>query len=97
MRADPELLHWQAVPSPVHPETPGLPSPRYEEVVVLAAGDALPSPRYEEVAFSGVEGGLPSYDGREGMVRRKELLREGGPDLTTEAPEIVEGRGIGFA
>lgn len=35
VRADPELLHWQAVPSPVMlgGEGDGLPSPGYEEVV----------------------------------------------------------------
>ncbi|KAK4627568.1 uncharacterized protein CLAFUR5_11809 [Fulvia fulva] len=31
VRADPELLHWQAVPAPRSPATPALPSPTYEE------------------------------------------------------------------
>ncbi|EME46017.1 hypothetical protein DOTSEDRAFT_70125 [Dothistroma septosporum NZE10] len=38
VRADPELLHWQAVSSPISPVTPALPSPRYEE----AARDVSP-------------------------------------------------------
>lgn len=33
VRADPELLHWQAVPSPMNPATPALPSPTYDKAV----------------------------------------------------------------
>ena len=33
MRANPDLLHWQALPSPVGSEGPELPSPTYEEAM----------------------------------------------------------------
>ena len=33
VRADPDLLHWQAVPSPLCAGAPGLPSPTYEEAM----------------------------------------------------------------
>ena len=40
VRANPDLLHWQAVSSPQDPGTPALPSPTYEET--MAAGRTGP-------------------------------------------------------
>lgn len=43
VRANPDLLHWQAVPSPSTPDTPVLPSPTYEEAMGAAREGYPPS------------------------------------------------------
>ena len=92
VRANPDLLHWQPVPSPVDPHSPELPSPTYEEAVNETPGRAGP----------------PSYVTRESPARRRELQEREAeneavgvqPQVATveeAAPEMVEGRGIGLA
>lgn len=92
VRANPDLLHWQPVPSPVEPHSPELPSPTYEEAVNATPGRAGP----------------PSYVTRESPARQREAQEAGAENdaigvqaqtATVEdaAPEMVEGRGIGLA
>ena len=86
VRADPDLLHWQPIPSPVDPGTPTLPSPTYEEV--MSAGHPV-----EQTTEP------PSYVTRDSPERRREM--NGGVPEHAQAqvvqPEMVEGRGIGNA
>ncbi|KAK5113972.1 hypothetical protein LTR62_003095 [Meristemomyces frigidus] len=83
VRADPELLHWQAVPSPTDPDMPPMPSPTYEEA--MAVGEDGRS-------------GPPSYVTRESPARRRdaqeELARVKSARAQTVEPEMVEVRGI---
>ncbi|KAK3111192.1 hypothetical protein LTR53_013796 [Teratosphaeriaceae sp. CCFEE 6253] len=82
VRVNPDLLHWQAVPSPTEPDTPAMPSPTYAEAMAA-------EPRSQP----------PSYMTRESPARRREM-QSARPDLAqaqTSEPEMVEGRGIGFA
>lgn len=89
VRANPDLLHWQPVPSPVDPRSPDLPSPTYEEAVT--PGRTGPpsyvtreSPaRRAEVQDSGVAAGGAGVHPRAATVE-------------DAAPEMVEGRGIGL-
>ncbi|KAK4543990.1 hypothetical protein LTR36_004764 [Oleoguttula mirabilis] len=86
VRADPELLHWQAIPSPVDPDTPALPSPTYEEAMST-----------EHPA--GQTTGPPSYMTRNSPARRRDV-QGARPELARAQmvePEMVEGRGIGIA
>ena len=90
VRANPDLLHWQPIPSPIDEQSHELPSPTYEEAV------------------SAERTGPPSYVTRESPARQREV-REAGAEIDVAAaqaqtarvedaePEMVEGRGIGFA
>ncbi|KAK3713351.1 hypothetical protein LTR37_008543 [Vermiconidia calcicola] len=81
VRANPDLLHWQAVlPSPVDSNAPALPSPTYEEAM-LAQRTGPPSYVTRESPARRVERTLS--DGP--------AVREQSAD-----PEMVEGRGIGM-
>ena len=85
VRADPELLHWAAVPSPTELNTPALPSPTYEEAMAAAREEGISGP--------------PSYVARGSPARRREVVdaaRAQGPEIEA-GPEMVEGRGIGIA
>lgn len=82
VRANPDLLHWQSMPSLVDPETPALPSPTYEEAV---AG--------REQGAAAATATLPSFMTRDSPERRREL-RNARPELVrsqTVEPEMVEG------
>ncbi|KAF2169958.1 hypothetical protein M409DRAFT_64365 [Zasmidium cellare ATCC 36951] len=79
VRANPDLLHWQAVPSPVTPETPALPSPTYEEAV-REEGGAPPSYMTRESPARQRE----MREARAGIAR----------SVVVE-PEMVEARGQG--
>ncbi|KAK4504192.1 hypothetical protein PRZ48_005108 [Zasmidium cellare] len=83
VRANPDLLHWQAVPSPV---TPTLPSPTYDEAVNAAAGG-------ERVQHESP----PSYMTRESPARQREMreARAGIARSVVVEPEMVEARGQG--
>ena len=92
VRANPDLLHWQPVPSPVDPHSPELPSPTYEEAVNVTPGRTGP----------------PSYVTRDSPARRREVqegeavsetagVQAQAATVEDAAPEMVEGRGIGLA
>lgn len=84
-RADPNLLHWQAVPSPVTPGTPALLSPTYEEAMAAGAQDESP----------------PSYMTRDSPARQREMreARAGSVRSQVVELEMVEARGpeVGMA
>ena len=85
VRADPELLHWAAVPSPTELNTPALPSPTYEEAMAAAREEGISGP--------------PSHVARGSTARRREVVdatRAQGPEIEA-GPEMVEGRGSGIA
>ena len=82
VRANPDLLHWQAIPSPIHPDTPALPSPTYEEA--MAADERSGPPSY-------VTRDSPARR-RDVQGARPDLAR-----AQAAEPEMVEGRGIGIA
>ncbi|KAK0946126.1 hypothetical protein LTR29_002440 [Friedmanniomyces endolithicus] len=85
VRVNPDVLHWQAIPSPTEPDTPALPSPTYEEAMAAEPAEQRSQP--------------PSYVTRESPARRREMRdRRSGLALAQEVqPEMVEGRGIGLA
>ncbi|KXT13817.1 hypothetical protein AC579_45 [Pseudocercospora musae] len=64
VRANPDLLHWQSIPSPVIPGTPGQPSPTYEEAMSEAMAAAQSHPGSHP----------PSYMTRDSPARRREML-----------------------
>ncbi|KAI7527456.1 hypothetical protein KC331_g16333, partial [Hortaea werneckii] len=82
VRANPDLLHWQPIPSPIDPETPALPSPTYEEAMSgIHQGPTSESP---------VCAHRDSPEGRrEVRTARPELARS-----QTVEPEVVEERGV---
>ncbi|RMY46366.1 hypothetical protein D0863_15861 [Hortaea werneckii] len=80
VRANPDLLHWQPIPSPIDPETPALPSPTYEEAM--------------QEHCSGPESKSPVCAHRESPERRREV-RTARPELARSQavePEVVEER-----
>ncbi|RMY55146.1 hypothetical protein D0864_13839 [Hortaea werneckii] len=80
VRANPDLLHWQPIPSPIDPETPALPSPTYEEAM--------------QEHCSGPESESPVCAHRESPERRREV-RTARPELARSQavePEVVEER-----
>ena len=83
VRANPDLLHWQVVPSSVDADAPvELPSPTYEEATKAAQQ---------------TETGPPSYVTRDSPARRREV-QEGERALSQAVePEMVEVRGMGLA
>ena len=90
VRANPDLLHWQPVPSPIDHHSPDLPSPTYEEAVTPSR-TGPPSyvtretpGRQREVQDEGVEGDVAGVQTQAATVE-------------DAAPEMVEGRGIGLA
>ncbi|GAB1731515.1 hypothetical protein NU195Hw_g1517t1 [Hortaea werneckii] len=81
VRANPDLLHWQPIPSPIDPETPALPSPTYEEAM--------------QEHCSGPASESPVCAHRESPERRREV-RTARPELARSQavePEVVEERG----
>lgn len=81
VRADPDLLHWQAQPSPDHESISDLPSPTYQEVDV--------NPQVPVTC-------PPSYVTRDSPARRREMS-EARADLArahAAEPEMVEVRGV---
>ena len=64
VRANPDLLHWQMVPSPMIPGTPAQPSPTYEEAMSEAMAAAQSHPGSHP----------PSYMTRDSPARRREML-----------------------
>ncbi|KAK0945605.1 hypothetical protein LTR29_002960 [Friedmanniomyces endolithicus] len=82
VRVNPDLLHWQAIPSPTEPDTPALPSPTYEEAMATEQRSQPPSYVTRESPARRRE----MTDGRPGLARAQEV-----------EPEMVEGRGIGLA
>ena len=96
VRANPDLLHWQAVPSRTVVGTPALASPTYEEVV--AEGLTRP-PSYitrdspaRRTAVEGMDETAETGDAPSNLQARVDDDAE--PELE---PEMVEVRGIGFA
>ncbi|KAI6896658.1 hypothetical protein D0867_13090 [Hortaea werneckii] len=82
VRANPDLLHWQPIPSPIDPETPALPSPTYEE----AMSDIHQGPTSES----------PVCTHQDSPERRREV-RTARPELARSQmvePEVVEERGV---
>ncbi|KAI6839170.1 hypothetical protein KC342_g3634 [Hortaea werneckii] len=82
VRANPDLLHWQPIPSPIDPETPALPSPTYEE----AMQEHCSEPTSES----------PVCAHRDSPERRREV-RTARPELARSQavePEVVEERGV---
>lgn len=84
VRANPDLLHWQSVPSPVSPDTPALPSPTYEEAMAAAQNESPPSYMTRESPARQRE----MREARAGIARSQIV-----------EPEMVEARGagVGFA
>lgn len=85
VRANPDLLHWQAIPSPMDSlDMPDLPSPTYEEAMSA-----------EERTGTGP----PSYVTRVSPARRRDVqdVERGLAQAWAVEPEMVEGRGIGIA
>ncbi|KAI7259917.1 hypothetical protein KC345_g10198 [Hortaea werneckii] len=81
VRANPDLLHWQPIPSPIDPETPALPSPTYEEAM--------------QEHCSGSTSESPMCAHRESPERRREV-RTARPELARSQavePEVMEERG----
>ncbi|KAI6793359.1 hypothetical protein KC363_g6651 [Hortaea werneckii] len=82
VRANPDLLHWQPIPSPIDPETPAIPSPTYE--------DAMQEHCSEPTSES------PVCARRDSPERRREV-RTARPELARSQavePEVVEERGV---
>lgn len=82
VRANPDLLHWQPIPSPIDPETPALPSPTYEE----AMSEIHQGPTSESSVCAH----------RDSPERRREV-RTARPELArsqTVEPEVVEERSV---
>ena len=79
VRANPDLLHWQPIPSPVDPDTPALPSPTYEEVISAGHSadqvDALPS----YATGNSPQRGHPDH--AEGQVAEPEMVEGAGIGL----------------
>nr|POE79815.1 hypothetical protein CFP56_07881 [Quercus suber] len=89
VRANPDLLHWQPIPSPVSPESEHvLPSPTYEEVIAADKSNA-----------SEVRTGPPSYATRDvngtPMRVRTEVLAQA--QIESRKPEMIEIAGVGMA
>lgn len=84
VRANPDLLHWQAVPSPVDSDAPELASPTYEEAM-LAQRTGPPSyvTRESPARHAEVRDAPDETDGA-------------GAQAQSAEPEMVEGRGIGL-
>lgn len=82
VRANPDLLHWQAIPSPVDLDAPTMPSPTYEEAIRDQQANSPPSYVTRE---------NPARRG-EFQEAREELARS-----QVVLPEMFEGRGIGIA
>ncbi|KAI6821151.1 hypothetical protein KC332_g9428 [Hortaea werneckii] len=81
VRANPDLLHWQPIPSPIDAETPALPSPTYEEAM--------------QEHYSGPESESPVCAHRDSPERRREV-RRARPELARSQavePEVMEERG----
>lgn len=61
VRADPELLHWHAIPAPIDENEPNIPSPTYEVSPTSGAGSPPSyktkgtSPRSQKIAQPSVE------------------------------------------
>ncbi|KAK5171010.1 uncharacterized protein LTR77_004154 [Saxophila tyrrhenica] len=82
VRANPDLLHWQILPSPVDSDAPELPSPTYEEAV---SAQRTGPPSY-------VTRESPAR-----QTERREVGGEAAEARAQSAePEMVEGAGIGF-
>ncbi len=82
VRANPDLLHWQVLPSPVGSDAPELPSPTYEEAM---AAQRTGPPSY-------VTRESPAR-----RTERREVGDEAAEAQAHSAePEMVEGAGIGF-
>ena len=89
VRANPDLLHWQVIPSPVDTDVPDLPSPTYEEAqrahLAAHSGQAITGP--------------PSYVTRDSPARRREVQEPGSNLAQAQAvePEMFEVRNAGSA
>ena len=84
VRANPDLLHWQAVRSPVDSDAAELPSPTYEEAM-LAQRTGPPSYVTRE------------SPARQRVVRQASAEAVAAEaQAQTADPEMVEGRGIGL-
>lgn len=87
VRANPDLLHWQAIPSPIGPETPALPSPTYEEAMAADLQATGPS----------------SYVTRDSPARRRDVqnarpgLAQAQAAEQEVVPEMFGARGAGEA
>lgn len=110
MRANPDLLHWQAVvPSPVLAGTPVLLSPRYEEVVAegqVEGKEQTRPPSYVTRASPARrrDGDGGEDEGEAGCSNLQARVDDSGSahmharvDDAEPEPEMVEVRGIGFA
>jgi len=94
VRANPDLLHWQPVPSPVDPHTPDLPSPTYEEAVTPGrAGPPSYVTRESPARRAEVQDGGVEADGAGAGA----AVHPRAATVEDAAPEMVEGRGIGLA
>ncbi|RMY65220.1 hypothetical protein D0863_09261 [Hortaea werneckii] len=82
VRANPDLLHWQPIPSPIDPETPALPSPTYEEAMS----------EYRQVPTSE----SPVCAHRDSPERRREVRMARSELARSQAvePEAVEERSV---
>ena len=90
VRANPDLLHWQPVPSPVDHHTPDLPSPTYEEAVTP---QRTGPPSYVTRATPARE-----REGQDvGVGVDVAGVQAQAATVEDAAPEMVEGRGIGLA
>lgn len=83
VRANPDLLHWQIIPSPVDSDAPELPSPTYEEAMT-AQRTGPPSYVTRESPARRQE--------------RRETGDDGAAAAQAQSaePEMVEGAGIGL-
>lgn len=92
VRANPDLLHWQPVPSPVDPHSPDLPSPTYEEAVTAERTGPPSYVTRESPARrrEATEGGADGDRSTVGVDGQTATVEDG-------APEMIEGRGIGLA
>ncbi|KAK4555937.1 hypothetical protein LTR86_007157 [Recurvomyces mirabilis] len=99
VRADPELLHWCAIPSPVDANIPAMPSPTYEEAMAAATAAAGVGSGDEQESRTGP----PSYVTRESPARRRDddVVHEARVVELAQAqwiePEMIQGIGIGRA
>ncbi|EMC98664.1 hypothetical protein BAUCODRAFT_154420 [Baudoinia panamericana UAMH 10762] len=84
VRANPDLLHWQAVPSPVDPDTPALPSPTYEEAMNVEHSTGPPS----YVTRDSPARRREMQEARPQIARAQTAERVG-------RPEMVEAKGAG--
>jgi hypothetical protein len=82
VRANPDFLHWQAIPSPVDSDAPELPSPTYEEAMA-AQRTGPPSYVTRESPARRTE-------------RREVGDVAAGVQADAVEPEMVEGTGIGL-